>query len=131
MTRFIVNQLAANLTEAREDYLRAQALLDVRTAELDAQLPTPADDCTDAEFDAWNDAYCQAEIALYPLQNAVHDCKRAVIEAAWVCLKATGLDTSEAEAVYVAATAQDRRFRSSAFSKMFDVAMRYRPAVAA
>ena len=53
---------AKDIAAAQKNLLKTRALLDVFTAELALDFPAPDKDCDDATFDAWNEAYEQANL---------------------------------------------------------------------
>jgi hypothetical protein len=68
---------------ARAIYADAHARRDAFDAELDADYPMPADDCDNATFDAWNDAYEDARCNRggYSLDQECRNSEDAVLRA--------------------------------------------------
>lgn len=59
------------------------AQIEATTAAVEATYPTPADDCTDDAFDAWNDAYETAlmESGVYGMERAKKTAEDELIRA--------------------------------------------------
>ena len=53
---------AKDIAAAQQNLLKTRALLEAFTAELARDFPAPDKDCDDATFDAWNEAYEQANL---------------------------------------------------------------------
>ena len=53
---------AKDIATAQQNLLKTRALLDVFTDRLNRDFPAPASDCDDATFDAWGEAYEQANL---------------------------------------------------------------------
>lgn len=124
-----MTRTAANFAAAVLNYETACATVDRISAAVDALHPEPAD-CTDDEWDAWNDRYETAlmESGQYKAQSAKHRAGRELILAmVEYATETAGADSATVEAIQpavVAATAEDKRFRYSAYTKMLDLAVK-------
>jgi hypothetical protein len=79
---------AKDIAAAQQNLLKTRALLDVFTAELASDFPAPDKDCNDETFDAWNEAYEQANLDRggFKIQDAKTAAEDVLLSAfgAWI-----------------------------------------------
>ena len=130
-SRMDPDDLPSHITACQGRLKHAMLMLADLDSRLSVLYPTPADDCDDATFDCWNDAYETARSAGggYAMDNARRSeeallialCGRALQDIA----AKQGADAAEAHSTaFGAATGLGRRYSYTAHRQVLDLCIR-------